>query len=479
MLASRPRSSETRSHSRVRHVSAPRRWIGTDSDEDQSSWIADDICTHCGGLAPHGKLYCSRKCRDADASDKQLPEDQLSQDEADSDGIAETLKRLRYPMTLSPSVQGNVGLPKLTKSRSAKTTFMLARQNSSSSISSEDDLETGLERPAHTRHGSRSSVSTGSDLVDTDLTTPSPWQSGIDLDDDNEFSKLDDAELQLPPAMCPSSQVLLRKGTSSQSSTSLKSSSFTAPRRTFMSPTLAPQSNTVRGSGFHMQFSRLPGSTNLPTPVFYSAGPTQTPGKMGHAVTKSRSSDSAQDVFADLTNEAAGPSVDLHSASLSDPVQNQMSKTERTKSFSAIQGRLNRPSNQSPLGVWKQNVIKTKAATNHSPRRTYSDTSELCDCQKKSLRANADTGSTASMSGSAGGASSDSRTACESSDHMETPVRGRALRRTGHSCGSGHRRSSRASCDPCTLLRQDSANSTTNSTVVPVPTKNRVAVLDF
>lgn len=466
MMASRSKSADLFKQSRSRSLSASRHWSSADSDDDQSSWIADDICTHCGGLAPHGKLYCSRKCRDADASDGAgHPGGSI----AEEPGVSEGLSKLRYPMTLSPPVQHAASLPKLSKSKSAKAVFSLKSQNSASSLSSDEDVSKPDKTSAHARHGSRSSVSTGSDVVDTDLTTPSPWQDGIDLDEDKELSKLDDAELQLPPAMCPSSQVLLRKDISHQNGSSFKSSSLSAPHRTLNSPTLLPHSHNPRGSGFHMQFSRLPGSTNLPNPVVFSAGLSQGSCRPGHNVTKSRSSDSAKDYFCSVTSSPQMTPLDHGS---------EANKTERAKSFSSVQNRITNPTKQSSVCAWRQNQHKAKTEPHLPPARMTPPNQELCGCRLSQPALYVELGEKDVDS-------NPSRPLDHESSDIEAPVRGRALQRKNHSCGTGARRSSRASCGPCTLLCREgskhelSGNPKDVSGLSPVPSKDRVAVLEF
>lgn len=371
MSTSRSSSPVSRSRSRARPVVSHNRRATTDSDEDQSSWIADDICTHCGGLAPHGKLYCSRKCRDADAQDGTK---KYGKTIAEEPGVTENLSKLRYPMTLSPTVQHSTSFPAKLKSRSFKATFSLQRQNSGSSVSSnEDELDRDVEHPSHTRQGSRSSTSTNSDFVETDLTTPSPWQSGIDLDEDHEFAKLDDPELQLPPAMCPSNQVLLRKGVTQSNTSSFKSStSLSALHRTRASPTMLPLTHNSSGSMLNMQFNRLPGSTNLPMPVVFTAGVPPCCNKFTGAVSKSRSSESTCDYF---TADAPGQCKPCSIAK--EPL------FSRACSLSCAQKPEGRHQGK-PHGsvAWSTSHNKSKVESAFSPSRTYSENSGLCDCKE-------------------------------------------------------------------------------------------------
>lgn len=372
MSTSRSSSPVSRSRSRARPVASYLRRGAADSDEDQSSWIADDICTHCGGLAPHGKLYCSRKCRDADAQDGTK---KYGKTIAEEPGATESLSKLRYPMTLSPSAQQSASFPARLKSKSFKATFSLQRQNSGSSVSShEDELERDGQYRSHTRQGSRSSTSSNSDFVETDLTTPSPWQSGIDLEDEQEFAKLDDPDLQLPPAMCPSNQVLLRKGVTHPSTSSFKSSSsLSALHRTRTSPTIHPLTHNPSGSMLHMQFNRLPGSTNLPMPVLFTAGMPPCCHKSTGPVSKSRSSENTSDYFtADSPGQCKPCSMHKELPTSSRPCSLSCAQ----KPEGGHQGKLHGTS------AWNTGLNKPKVDSNFSPNRSYSENSGLCDCKE-------------------------------------------------------------------------------------------------
>lgn len=370
MSTSRSSSPVSRSRSRARPVASYHRRAAADSDEDQSSWIADDICTHCGGLAPHGKLYCSRKCRDADAQDGTK---KYGKTIAEEPGVTENLSKLRYPMTLSPSAQQSASFPAKLKSRSFKATFSLQRQNSGSSVSSdEEELERDGTHLSHTRQGSRSSTSTNSDFVETDLTTPSPWQSGIDLEEDNELAKLDDPELQLPPAMCPSNQVLLRKGVAHPNTSFKSSSSLSALHRTRASPTIAPLTHNASGSMLHMQFNRLPGSTNLPMPVVFTAGMPPCCTKSSGSVSKSRSSESTSDYFAADASGQYKPCSVTKNPLASRPCSLSCAQKPEGRHQDKLNG----------AGAWNASYNKSKVDSTFSPNRSYSENSGLCDCKE-------------------------------------------------------------------------------------------------
>lgn len=472
MLAFRSRSSDTGSDSRNRRASITRRWTQTDSDEDQLSWIADDICTHCGGLAPHGKLHCSRKCRDADANNGIETVGSLTHDDS---GVSESLSKLRYPMTLSPTVQHGSGIPKQKRSNAGRPLFTLKRQNSFSSTSSDDDAEQNSRKSIHGRNGSHSSASTGSDHNETDLTTPSPWQSGVEFENDHDFSKLEDADLQLPPAMCPSSQVLLRRSITHQHTPCFTSSSLSASQRIHASPTLTPHSHgTNKGSGFQMQFNRLPGSTNLPTPVFYSAGPSQSTSRTGFPVTKSRSDGAKETLQGNMSEPQLQPVPIL-------PIREGLnSSLDRCRS--CAYNRLSNPCTESSVCAWKQ-CHGLSNGLSQSPSRTYSTGSEPCACNLDSLSPCMDVGAV-TPSNRPNNVAQEAKSTIASPEPLETPLRGRALHRTSHSCCSGHRRSSRASCDPCMMMHRDSSksrfsNRTNMPAFPPYPSKNRDVIMDF
>ncbi|WFD45150.1 hypothetical protein MPSI1_003827 [Malassezia psittaci] len=296
MVTTRSKSRVPRSHNATRPVScSSHRRQRMESDEEQSSWIADDICTHCGGLAPHGKLYCSRECRDADGIDAQDGSALSSHtDHAHLD--PPHLSSLRYNMTLSPPVQSASSF-KLGKSRSLQTTFSMNRRESSCSSSSEDEFEKDFSRSYHSRHGSNSTTSTNSDMSDSALTTPSPWQPVTELDDrPGSVSKAPEDDLQLPPAVLPSHDILLRKAVShvSDRPSPNPSGSVSSPSQLRSSPGALPVSLGVKHASL-MQFNRMPSTTNLPTPVVYAAGHGLSRGRHGSSSTNRSSLDNSKD----------------------------------------------------------------------------------------------------------------------------------------------------------------------------------------
>ena len=243
-VASNRRGQSARGRSVTR---VPRTFRDSESEEDLSSWIADDICTRCGAHAPHGKLYCSTRCWDEDAHAAQASKLK------GKPSPARSLDQLRYPMSISPH-SGDVvrRMSSLALCKSVPSDAPVRRVESPVY-----DEEISAHRPHHVRHNSTSSLSS-SDENEHETTTPSPWHTGIDMDDE-DLHKLDDAELELPPSVAASNHVLLRKGATCMGAQ--------APGAPSHSPSLAP--HRVR-FGNEIQFSRRPGSTSMPSPVVFT-----------------------------------------------------------------------------------------------------------------------------------------------------------------------------------------------------------------
>ncbi|WFD32857.1 hypothetical protein MSPP1_003908 [Malassezia sp. CBS 17886] len=404
--------------SRMRTRSTGKLPITACPEEDQSSWIADDICTRCGGLAPHGKLYCSEACR---ADDSSACATNSTPENIEAAALAESLSKLRYPMTVSPSNAST--LPPSSRSLPARqrhSALFFARCDSVSSLSSVEDLKdaTAAHR-THMRTGSRSST-TSSEALDSEQRTPSPWHTGLELDDDAELSKLDDADLKLPPALCASNHILPRKGPPGPVCAS-KTVSFTTPRRApALSPALVPQSPVARSSkGISgMQFHRQPGATNLPMPVMFTAPVAGQGGiirtstiEEGAEVARTDAADSA-----DLPVHPRGP----------------------TKSEPCLAGHQVRKRRDAANGT------STLAAQRNTPKVT--DT--LREAQVPQLAR--------ALSDGAKGPPSVSclqcyGSACGAEVMEDMPVRGRALQRTQHSCCSRKRRLELAACGEFTI----------------------------
>ena len=242
----RSRSSRGRSVTRV-----PRTFRENDSDEDHSSWIADDICTRCGAHAPHGKLYCSTRCWDEDARLAQATK-------SDETSPSRSLADLRYPMSISPHNSNLVScLSSLTLCKSAPSGVRSRRPDTP--LSDDDPV---VSRPAHIRQSSASSHSSFEEN-ELETTTPSPWQTGIEMDDE-DLNQLDDAELELPPSILATNHVLLRQGVT-------RKNAQVVPTVPVQSPTIVPHRVRFRNE---MQFSRKPGATSMPSPVVFTSNTT-------------------------------------------------------------------------------------------------------------------------------------------------------------------------------------------------------------
>lgn len=368
------------------------------SDAEQSSWIADDICTRCGGLAPHGKLYCSQKCRNEDAVSepcKGLVSAERSFPKADS------LSHLRYPM--SPPIFPTTSASSMQKQISM---LSLSRKSSVSSLSSNDVKRT------HVRHNSHSSDSANSDNVETDFTTPSPWQGGVDEGEDTQdkLSDIESVDLQLPPALCKSSQVNLH------SKELLKPGSLSNGRRAaWVSPKLVPHSMTqTRSALSQIQFNRLPSSTNLPSNSVPFMLPVTTPSKTHLFRTRSNEASSMSPNKNEIQtgpimrhNTATSPIVHIPDVNASSQGSDLETHTEESE-----------PKRSNP-------DICSTMSSSLSKRCVY-DRCDMDILKEKSQY-------------------------CVNGCSPEFHERGRTLERRGHSCLSGHRRSVRAACDPCTL----------------------------
>ncbi|WFD01068.1 hypothetical protein MYAM1_003829 [Malassezia yamatoensis] len=355
MVTTRSKSRIPRSHNATRPVScSSHRRQRMDSDEEQSSWIADDICTHCGGLAPHGKLYCSRECRDADGIDAQhrpVKSSHTSPPPLDPPHLSS----LRYNMTLSPPVP-NASSLKPAKSRSLQMALAMNRPESSCCSSSEDEFEKDFPRSYHSRHGSNSSTSTSSDMNDSALTTPSPWQPVTDLDDrpGSASNALED-DLQLPPAVLPTHDILLRKGVSHASGRPSSNSfgSVLAPCPVRTSPGALPVTFGVK-HGSQMQFIRMPSTTNLPTPVVYAAGHGSNRTRHGSSSASRSSLDSSKDT-----------SKSCHSSFNTSTLPTQTSKwytsasPERAMSSTSLDDSKKTHARPGCMCLWKQHHSKT------------------------------------------------------------------------------------------------------------------------
>ncbi|KAL4399615.1 hypothetical protein ACI68E_003996 [Malassezia pachydermatis] len=321
-------SSEGR-HSRSKHHSSithPPSFLG----ENESSWIADDICTKCGALAPNGKLYCSTKCRNDDLSST-IEKGRLP---CDSSPVNEGLNQLRYPMTLSPHLTA-ASSPHASHSHKSAT---FSRPNSSQVSAGDGQNENSGTPPLQDSSDARSNGSSLSDGNDSDLFAPSPWQTGLDESGD-EISDLEDGELGLPPAVSRASHILSRRN-SSRNGDRHKVGSLTHTRNPpWSSPALMPSSLNQIRTYSPIHFNRMPGATNLPS----SLGPymsSYVPPKIGPF--------------------ARGVPVRDENARLDLNFQNTMKSAYTTSSSSYKQSRLS-PSSEDPQS--NENTVLAEGVT--------------------------------------------------------------------------------------------------------------------
>lgn len=442
-----------------------------DSEEEQASWIADDICCRCGALAPHGKLYCSDSCRELDAFSSKLDKDTspaaTSSEEATI--VAQSLDKLRYPMTRSP---------KLTTSSvpSRPSAFSLSRivseislgaqhagrsaepdMSSSEEEADEEDAAAAMDaksalRFAHLRNSSRSSASS-SDPVETETTTPSPWQNGIDLDD-SDLDRLDDPDMKLPPSVYATSHVLLRKGSSNSNATENRRSSASLSPKAPASMRTSPSPS--------IQFSRMPGATNLPAPVFYNvsahlngskvpSGPTRPQHTVSMPSVPDRSAgDKGTGIFpmrkASTTHPHAECCALSHARSPSGATSpDRHAALRSTCGHTGCAG-----SAASHCTCWRQALshrrLRSEPHMDAAPAK-YGEQAPACAYCTQQRR------SSEFRSPMPGASVADSRhlTNDSSEDELEQELRGRARFRTHHSCSSRVRSSPRASIDAFTF----------------------------
>lgn len=405
------RSSRGRSRTREKH-SASMRVTATRHEDEQTSWIADDICTRCGASAPQGKLYCSTKCRNADIASG-APVKKVEEDDA---LLHDSLNQLRYPMTLSPHLTPFSMKPAKSLRKTSAIKFERRDTSACSMLSEDDSLGACC---AHAQNASQSSDSDVSDLIDTDQTTPSPWRSGIDGPEDSDgISDLDEAELRLPPSVLgfePASMPL-RSGAIPMS---IQSGARTPrPRKSCTSPALLPQLTAPsQQAESPILFHRMPSSTNLPSSMGYTSKIYPSHG-LRHSI---------------------------HNGSC------------ETNSFGQCipQLRWSPPRRVSPerkQGESFHPEMLTKACTIEP---TYPQEASILRSSPETVRPTSQ-GSVHNISDvnfaprNCTGRSSPCLEAMESSD-MDEPQRGRSRTRLGHSCCTGRRRSLWAACHACSL----------------------------
>ena len=414
------RASRTRIRGRPPSISKP----VEGSDTDQSSWIADDICTRCSALAPHGKLYCSEKCREQDSETAvSMPANEPKIEE-----LSKALSQLRYPMTLSPHLTAaTAGLPLFSK-HPVSDSHQSSRSFGSSPERRECD---GLHRsPSH------SSDSIGSEKSESELTSPSPWQVGLDVSEENEEVS-DNDDLTLPPSVVGASPFATSRSIGTRMH-KFKSGSFTSSKGPQLSsPTLAPHSVvSTRSAQSPIQFTRMPCSTNIPSSVLY-ANP------------KGRSK---SNIPATLRRFGSDPPSERHSPPLLSKSRSQFSNTPNDCSVDLFSNHLKPASMQmqSAPDQNSHNADPSPRQQEYNPKNSDICSSGECQNSNQSIHSIA--------------------TEKQSSGSCDEPTRGRSLRRTGHSCCSGHRRLDAAACDPYCILSLSRSHKNSH----PVPSNDFV-----
>lgn len=413
------RSSRTRCSHRGRPSSGSKPAEG--SDADQSSWIADDICTRCGALAPHGKLYCSEKCREQDSQNAAT----LPTKDPKVEELSKALSQLRYPMTLSPHLTAaTAGLPMFPKHKASEH-----QQSLHSPSSSSERRDCG----GMPRSPSPSSGSVGSEKSESELTFPSPWQVGLDVSDEQGDISEDD-DLTLPPSVMGSTLFATSRSVGTRMY-KFKSGSFSTPKGPlWSSPTLAPHSMvTTRSSESPIQFTRMPCSTNIPSSVIY-ANPMST----GKAT-----------LPATLRRLGSDPQSERHSPPPMAKSRSHFSYMSHDHSSDMI------PNHPKQMPVQKQEASDQKHHDSDISLRSMDREHRITNQNSPDLCQNCNESITSGTSGHQSNGSSDD------------PPRGRPLRRTGHSCCSGHRRLDAAACDPYCILSMNRNNKASHA--VPSP----------
>lgn len=404
------RSSRGRSRTRQKHF-ASKRSTGARHEDEQISWIADDICTRCGAAAPHGKLYCSIKCRNADIAS----ESSIKKVEEDDTVLHDSLNQLRYPMTLSPHLTP-FSLKPTTSLRKSSAPKHGRNGTSTCSLACDGDSQ-GVCR-AHARKASQSTDSDVSDLIDTDLTTPSPWRIGIDAPDDSDgISDLDDAELRLPPSVLGSEPASMPV-TSGAIPLSIQSGTRTPrPHKSCTSPALLPQ---LTAPSQHVQspilFHRMPSSTNLPSSMGFISKIYPS-----HSLRHSH--------IGNFESNSSGQCTPQFRRS---PPRRVSPEREQGDVFHP--NTLSKASTIQPTYPQEASIIKS------SPETVY-PTSQGTVLNSRDIN---------SASQHCAGRTSPGVDAMHKDDNEE-PQRGRSRTRHGHSCCTGRRRSLWATCHACSL----------------------------
>ncbi|EPQ31851.1 uncharacterized protein PFL1_00050 [Pseudozyma flocculosa PF-1] len=247
--------------------------IRTTPADELSSWLGDDVCTSCGGPTPHGKLFCSEKCKLADAEQvAQAKHDQVrglpSPSRTDTFARDDTEHKFRYPCPPSPNLLAQYSTP--LKATSLTSPALSAYQSSLPNSrgryynrSSNASTEAGHLSMHKKRSSSQSTFSSISEsngstsaFASTDPSTPSPAYGATE----DESSDLDANEFQLPPSVSTASAVMLRRTT--RDSPKIKEAQLPSVG---MRPSEGSQQKSP------MWFARRPSTTNLPPSMWYTS----------------------------------------------------------------------------------------------------------------------------------------------------------------------------------------------------------------
>lgn len=303
-------------------------------NDELSSWLGDDVCSHCSGPAKGGQLYCSNECRQ---QDEQLSTSNVKSAAAKVDGGAASVvgstksesnpkftssssqrpssaessqaqdpkqtttsssqddRSFRYPCPPSPNLlaqyQSSSALtsPALTAFQRSLPQQGRGRPHQPSNTASSDQSSAQPQRRSSSQSTySSNSASASEAAYTTDPSTTSPNAGGAVSDDD-----LEPSDLYLPPSAASASLVLLKSnGGTLRSTSGASSNAHASPQPQGTSSNPSPSSSTsatasgptsmkspvatFNGAGSSMKYTRRPSSTHLPPPVLYSPALTPT-----------------------------------------------------------------------------------------------------------------------------------------------------------------------------------------------------------
>lgn len=319
-------------------------------------------------------------------------------------------------MTLSPHLTP-FSMKPATSLRKTSAIKPVSRDTSTCSMPSEGD-SLGV-CCAHARKTSQSSDSDISDLIDTDLTTPSPWRSGIDAPEDSDgISDLDEAELRLPPSVLGSEPASMPLASGAIPMSIQSGSRTPRPRKSCTSPALLPQ---LTAPSQHVQspilFHRMPSSTNLPSSMGYTSKIYPPHGLRHSTYNGSCESNSFGHCIPQLR--------------WSPP---RRVSPERKQGDSLNPEMLTKACTIEPTYPQEASILRSSPETVRPTSQGTLQNSGDIDFPPQNCT----------------GCSSPCSEAIDNGDNDE-PQRGRSRKRLGHSCCTGRRRSLWAACHACSL----------------------------